>query len=216
MPLLVYWVYLFLVFSWTGFLKLFYKSSYLPLAHIALNNIWQFTATAFIPCYWAVKRLGLSLSDLGINTTNLGKSFFLSCALYSLALAAFIYCSDDPMISEHALRKISGWEAIGLTSAMGLVAAGTDIATRGFILLSLARYTNVGFAIVVQNLTWYLGHIHEINMLTNGLGYINALMLTLILGLVGDAIALKTRNIVGLALAHILLNIILSIYIRQL
>lgn len=69
---------------------------------------------------------------------------------------------------------------------------------------------------LIQNLTWYLGHIHEINLLTNCLGYMNALGLTLILGVVGDVIALKTRNVVGLAIAHVLLNVALLIYIRQL
>jgi len=65
-------------------------------------------------------------------------------------------------------------------------------------------------------LTWYLGHIHEIELLQDCLGYGMALSLTLTLGLLGDAIALKTRNVLGLAIPHILLNIILAIYIRQL
>ncbi len=186
------------------------------VANSFANALWQISVTIFIPIYWAVKRLGFSLADLGLSLHNLGKTLILGCCLYSLALAAFIHCSDDPLISNHALRSISIWEAVGLTSSMGLIAAGTDIATRGFILFTLARHTHIAFAIFVQNLTWYLGHIHEINILTGCLGYGAALGLTLTLGLLGDAIALKTRNVVGLAIAHILLNIILAIYIRQL
>ena len=178
--------------------------------------IWQTVTTIVIPYIWVMSRLGFTLADLGINTRNLGRSIFLGCLLYSLALAAFIHCSDDPLISNHAIGKITSWEAVGLASSMSLIAAGTDFATRGFILLTLARYTHVSFAILVQNLTWYLGHFTEINLLTGCLGYAGALGLTLTLGLLGDVIALRTRNVVGLAIAHVLLNVVLSLYIRQL
>ena len=138
------------------------------------------------------------------------------CLLYSLALTAFIHCSADPLISNHAVGKLPAWEAVGFAASMSLIAAGTDLATRGFILFSLARYTHTSIAILIQNLTWYLGHIHEINLLTGCLGYASALGLTLTLGILGDVVALRTRNVLGLAFAHILLNIVLSLYIRQL
>ena len=186
------------------------------VANSMANGLWQVTVTIAIPCYWAMKRLGFSLAELGLSTHNLGKTLLWGCLLYSLALAAFIYSSDSPDISGHALGKVGFWDAVGLTSAMGLVAAGTDIATRGFILLTLARYTHVSFAIIVQNLAWYVGHIHEIDMLNDGLGYYTALTLTLTLGLLGDAIALKTRNVVGLAIAHVLLNIVMAFYLQHL
>jgi hypothetical protein len=185
---------------------------------------WRFTTTAalqtlttiVLPYLWAISRLALSPADLGISTRKLGQNFLYGCLLYSLALAAFIHCSADPMIANHAVRNAAPLEAIGMASGMSLIAAGTDLATRGFILLSLARYTHVGFAIAVQNVTWYLGHIPEINMLTGCLGFAGAIGLTLTLGILGDVIALRTRNVVGLAMAHILLNVVLTIYIRQL
>lgn len=182
----------------------------------AISAFWQVGATIVIPCVWAVYRLGLKWGDLGLNTRNLGITLLLGCGLYTLALAAFIHCSADPLISKHAVGQVPLGEAIQLTAVMGLIAATTDIATRGFLLLTLVRYSPVWFAVLIQNLTWYLGHIHEINLLTNCLGYMNALGLTLILGIVGDVIALKTRNVVGLAIAHVLLNVALLIYIRQL
>lgn len=182
----------------------------------AATAIWQTVTTILIPYIWVISRLGFTLADLGINTCNLGRSLLLGCLLYSLALAAFIHCSEDPLISNHALGKVTSWEALGLASSMSLIAAGTDFTTRGFILLTLARYTHVGFAIFAQNLTWYLGHITEIKLLTGCMGYAGALGLTLTLGLLGDVIALKTRNVVGLAAAHILLNVVMTFYIRQL
>lgn len=179
-----------------------------------INAGLQTLFTIIIPIYWAIKRLDFSLSDLGINTDNLGKSILFGCVLYSLALAVFISNSDDPFISEHAVAKVGLTDAIGLLISMAIIAAGTDIATRGFILFTVARYVNVPVAIILQNFTWYIGHIVEINWLTSSIGYWYAVALTLTLGLLGDVIALKLRNIVGLAIAHILLNIILVTYIR--
>ncbi|RRQ21447.1 CPBP family glutamic-type intramembrane protease [Thiohalobacter thiocyanaticus] len=182
----------------------------------AVSAVWQAGATIVIPCLWAMRRLGLGLRDFGLTTHRLGITLLYGCVLYSLALAAFIHCSADPLISNHAVRWAPLSEAIQLTAVMGLIAAITDITTRGFLLLTLSRYGPVWFAVVIQNLTWYLGHIHEINLLTGCLGYANALGLTLTLGILGDVIALKTRNVTGLAIAHILLNVVLMIYIRQL
>ena len=180
------------------------------------DALWQTVTTIFIPVTWAIWRLGLKPADMGLTLNNLGKTTLLGCALYTLALVSFIHCSDDPLIAKNLLRNVDTVDAIILTSSMSLVAAGTDIATRGFILLTLARYTNVWFAIVVQNLTWYLGHIHEIGLLENCLGYYQALGLTLTLGLLGDAIALRTRNVIGLSIAHILLNVVMVSYMRHL
>lgn len=182
----------------------------------AASAFWQVGATILLPSLWAIHRLGLHWGDLGVNLSNLGVTLLLGCALYGLALAAFMYCSADPFIANHAVGKLPLSEALQLTAVMGLIAATSDIATRGFLLLSLARYSPVWFAVLVQNIKWYLGHIHEIDLLSSCLGYASAVGLTLTLGIVGDIIALKTRNVVGLAIAHVLLNVAMLIYIRQL
>ena len=186
------------------------------LSHPFADGGWQTVTTIIIPCAWAIWRLGLRPADLGLSTKGLGRTLLLGCALYSLALAAFVHCAGDPLIAHHILGRVGLGDAIGLTAAMSLVAAGTDIATRGFLLLTLSRYTHVGFAILVQNLAWYLGHINEIGLLTGCLGYYGALGLTLTLGILGDVVALRTRNVVGLSLAHILLNIAMAVFIRHL
>jgi hypothetical protein len=182
----------------------------------AVNALIQTLCTIVIPYVWAIRRLGFTLGDLGLTTRRLAPSILLGCLLYSLALAAFIHCSADPLISNHAVGKLDLASAIGLAASMSLIAAGTDFATRGFVLFALARYANIPIAVFFQNLVWYLGHVHEINLLSNCLGLWTAVGLTLTLGVLGDVIALKTRNVVGLALAHILLNVVLTIYIRTL
>ncbi|MFC1589232.1 type II CAAX prenyl endopeptidase Rce1 family protein [Pseudomonadota bacterium] len=178
--------------------------------------VLQTVCTIIIPYIWAIKRLNFSLQDLGISTKNLIPSTILGCTLYTLALAAFLHCSSDPLISNHAIRQVDIGDASILLIAMSLIAAGTDLATRGFILFTLERYTNLPIAIFLQNVTWFAGHMSEINLLENCLGLWTAIGLTLTLGILGDVIALKTRNIIGLSIAHILLNVVLTFYIRSL
>lgn len=206
-----------------GIFLTWYLSVILPLpmpegivGKSAMNAIIQTVCTILIPFLWAIKRLDFSWRDLGLSTNKLLPSTLLGCLLYSLALAAFIHCSADPLISNHAVGKLDAAGATGMAASMSLIAAGTDFATRGFVLLTLARYANIPIAVVVQNGTWYLGHLHEIDLLTNCLGFWTAVGLTLTLGVLGDVIALKTRNVVGLAIAHILLNVSLTFYIRSL
>jgi len=178
------------------------------------STMLQTVCTIIIPIFWAVKRLDFQLQDLGISTYNIWKSTIYGCLLYSLALGAFIHCSSDPLISNHVVGKLEMTSAIVMLTSMSIIAAGTDFATRGFVLFTVARYVNIPIAVILQNLTWYLGHIHEIDLLSNCLGYWYAVALTLTLGILGDVIALKTRNIIGLAMAHVLLNITLTVYIR--
>lgn len=180
----------------------------------AVNAIFQTALTVFFPYIWAVRRMRFSLRDLGVSRSGLLASTVSGCLLYSLALAAFMHCSADPLISNHALGKLDIGGAIGLLSSMSLISAGTDFATRGFLLLALARYAGIPFAVCIQNISWYVGHIPEINLLSNCLGFWMAAGLTLTLGIVGDVIALKTRNVIGLAIAHILLNVVLTVFIR--
>ena len=176
----------------------------------------QITATIVLPYTWARFRLGKRPADLGLNLRRIPQCTLLACGLYVLALAAFMHCSADPVVANHPVRSLGPGKAVELGASMCLIAAGTDIASRGFILLALASYTPLPFAIAMQNAFWLLGHTNEIRLLSPCLGVAGAVGLFLILGLGGDAIALRTRNVVGLAVAHMLLNVGMILYIRQL
>jgi membrane protease YdiL (CAAX protease family) len=185
------------------------------IASSAITTFWQTLWLVVVPYVWAARRLGLSVEDMGISSRNLGLSTILGCSLYLIALAAFIHCSGGGLMTNHIVRKVGPGEASMLVLLMGIVAAGTDLTTRGFILLTLTKHGHVIFAIFMQNLIWFLGHIAEIKLLTDCLGVAMATVLTLTLGIVGDMIVLRTRNVVGLAIAHFMLNIVLVIYLRQ-
>ena len=210
----IYLLGIFLTWYLTGIFKI-PLSDDISLKLLTLATL-QTVCTIIIPFIWAIKRLNFSLQDLGVSTKNLVLSIILGCALYALALAAFLHCTADPMISNHPIRSLEMKDASIYFLAMAILVAGTDLATRGYILFTLARFTNLPIAIVMQNAAWYVGHIGEIKMLENCLGLWTAIGLTLTLGILGDVIALKTRNVVGLSIAHILLNVTLVIYIRSL
>lgn len=186
------------------------------LASSCITTFWQTLALVILPYVWATRRLGMNLADLGITRQKLGINTVLGCGLYLIALGSFVHCSEGEMMANHAVRKIGLGDASAFVVLMGIIAAGTDLTTRGFILLTLARHSHVAFAIFMQNLVWFLGHIHEIRLLTDCLGVGMATVLTLTLGIVGDMIVLRTRNVIGLAIAHFLLNVILVIYLRNL
>lgn len=185
------------------------------IASMAVTTAMEVSAGVLLPYFWAMKRLGLSFRDLGITKCNLWQSIYLGCALYTIALLVFFHCTSGEMMANHTIRKASLEETLLLVPMMGLIAAGTDMSTRGFILLSLSRYSHVAFAVLMQNVVWFLGHLHEIELLTDCLGFKQAVGLTILLGVLGDVIVLRTRNVIGLAVAHFLLNIILSVYLRH-
>lgn len=186
------------------------------VAASVVTTVWQALATVVLPYWWAMSRLKMRPADLGLTTHNLKTSAVFGCALYALALVAFLHCSQSSLMQNHAVRHVDPIQAVALISTMSVIASGSDLFTRGFILLSLARYSHIGFAVLLQNLVWFVGHAEEIRLLADCLGVLAAVGLTLTLGIVGDVIVLKTRNVLGLVGAHILLNIVIGFYLRQL
>jgi len=187
-----------------------------PIANKLATTAIQTIAVIVVPYWWAAKRLGLSPGRLGLNLRNVGRSTWQGCALYLIALVTFMACHDDPLIRDHPIRHAAAGPALLLFTTMALHAAGTDLATRGFILLSLAEKSPVAFAILVQNAAWVLGHLYEIQLFAHSLGLPIAAGMIVVTGLLGDVVALRTRNVVGLSLAHVLLNLAMVLFIRQL
>jgi len=186
------------------------------VANTVVNTMWAALATVVLPYLWAVKRLGMGLGELGLTTERLGRNILIGCGLYSIALVVFLSHPDMGMMANNIVGQESFGRAMILMLCMGITAAGTDMLTRGFVLLTLTKYSHVAFAIIMQNLVWYTGHLQEIDMLRSSLGTVYAILLTLILGVLGDIVVLRTRSVVGLAMAHFLLNVVLTFYIRHL
>ena len=76
-----------------------------------------------------------------------------------------------------------------------------------FVFLGLINTRSVKIAFLVQNILWFIFHYYEIILLEPYIGWTNAFILTLFLGLVGDIIAFKTKSVIGLMLGHSLFNL---------
>lgn len=181
---------------------------------LALTSMQSFF-TIVVPCAFVGWRFGLRPSRLGLTRSGIGRSLLLGLGLYAIAFAVFAYCSGDPLIARHPIGRLANPANVALLAfTMALQAATADLATRGFLLLSLAEYTHVGFAILMQNVAWFTGHIYEVQLVQGCLGLPAAALLFLALGVLGDWVALRTRNVVGLAIAHVLLNLAMVGLIR--
>jgi hypothetical protein len=203
----------FLTWSWIVGLKLPLPRH--PLYHKLATTLLQTTFAIVIPYLAAWKWLGLTPARLGFTTRGFLPSLLWGCGLYAIALGAFLTCSDDPLLTRHPLARAEPWVAVAIVLVMGLHAAGTDFATRGYILLGLAEFGPVAFAILMQNVVWFVGHVYEIDLLARCMGLWPARGLFLLLGVLGDVIALRTRNVAGLAVAHVLLNVAMAFVIRN-
>jgi len=189
------------------------RENYLPLVGLqssAFRAIRMTFVYVLIPFWWAMTKLGTRLEEFGLTTKNLKESMLYGGLVYAVALVVFIHSLNNP---DFYLTWAAGYERMPppellLTGILfSWMAAITDIWTRGFILMQVTKYSTATFGVVVQNVAWMIVHLYEIVLLAPTLSLLGAVLLTVVLGTTGDVVALKTRNIVGLAFGHVVLNV---------
>lgn len=154
--------------------------------------------------YLFMRRHGGGLTDLGLKVSKNRpySSFFAGIGLYMVA--AYVFLNYQIFFIGW---KFATWPRIAINMVfIGVMASITDFWTRGFILLELARRYNERVAIFWQNVTWFVLHWYEIELLEPSIGYLGAILLTLFLGIGGDLVALRSKSILGLMFGHIVLN----------
>jgi hypothetical protein len=165
-----------------------------------------------LPVLWFVRRHNGSWRDLGVTLPSSHKflSIFGGIGVYLIAVVIFL-----------KYRIFFGgwyyppWYTVWINLVLiGIMASITDFWTRGFILFELSRRYNKTVAIIGQNLTWFMLHLYEIELLNSYIGYAGAILLTLTLGILGDMIALKTKSIIGLMIGHVILNLAIILAAR--
>ena len=197
----------------------YYRTTFLTLSPLQDNLFRAARMTlvyVLLPFGWVYVLKHHRLADFGITTKKIVPSILLGLGVYSIALAAFLFSLGKPEFDRHfgwgGDFSFSDWLLImALVSWMAFV---TDLWTRGFVLMLLAKYQSPVFAVIAQNITWLSVHLYEIAILGPSMGLMGALGLTLVLGLLGDVVALKTKNIIGLGVGHIFLNLAFFSYIR--
>lgn len=182
----------------------------------SLYNIFRFirmTLLYVLPAIWFTYRWGGNTTSLGVlpKHGHISTNIIMGISLYTIA--SIIFVKNDIFFS--GWRDLS-WSYIWINFALvSMMAAITDFWTRGFILFELSRKTNDMTAIFWQNITWFVIHIYEIELLIPYIGLFNAIALTLVLGIGGDVIALRTKSIFGLMLGHISLNLMILLAAKE-
>jgi len=127
--------------------------------------------------------------------------------LYTIALAAFILF--PPMSSGFRFwtSDAGALDWMVTLPCICIMAAVTDVWTRGFVLLNLAPRIGTTGAIVVQNILWIVLHLYELEILATSMTWFGAFLLAITLGVLGDAIALHWGSVRPLMAGHIWLNI---------
>jgi hypothetical protein len=197
----------------------YYRTNFLELTSLE-NNVFRAVRMTlvylFIPLFWLVKIRGFKFQDLGFSTKNLLFSIVLGLAVYSIALAVFLILLGNPEFDRY-FKWGSDLPAAEFAATMALIAwmaAVTDIWTRGMIMMPVLKFHGILMAVFLQNLVWFTAHVYEIEFLRGSLTLAGAVALTLALGILGDFAAIRTKNIIGLSVGHIFLNLAFFGYVR--
>jgi hypothetical protein len=197
----------------------YYRTNYLQLSPAQDNLFRALRMTCvyvLLPFSWALGLKKLKLSDFGITKKKIFTSIIFGLGIYSIALVAFLISIGNPDFDRYfrwgADYSINDWLII--MALVSWMAFATDLWTRGFVLMLLAKFQSPWFGILAQNITWLGVHLYEVAILGPSMGILGALVLTILLGVLGDLVALKTGNILGLGIGHIYLNLVFFGYIR--
>jgi hypothetical protein len=169
-----------------------------------------------VPLLWLVKIRNFSFTDLGITTKNFLVATVLGIGVYFIALTIFLMSIGNPEFDRYFLwgNEMSAGEFAAIMALVAWMAALTDIWTRGMVMMPILKLKGIPLAILAQNVVWFAAHAYEIEFLIGSLTLAGAVTLTLALGILGDLVAIKTRNIIGLSIGHIILNLAFFGFVR--
>lgn len=197
----------------------YYRTNYLELSsfgHNAFRMVRMTLIYLVIPAIWLVYIRKFKFHQLGFTKSNLIQSSVLGLAVYSIALIVFFLAVGNPEFDRYFLwsQDMPALEFAGTIALIAWMAALTDIWTRGMVMMPILHLHGIYFAILAQNLVWFAAHLYEIEFLMGSLTIAGAVALTLTLGILGDLAAIRTRNIIGLSIGHIALNVLFFGFVR--
>jgi hypothetical protein len=179
----------------------YYRTEYLELSSIQHNIFRAVRMTILyliIPIFWLIKVRKMCFADMGIAKKDILRSTILGIGVYAIALAVFIILMGNPEFDRYFLwsSDMPAGEFALTMGAIAWMAALTDIWTRGMILMPVFKLKGLYLAILTQNIFWLASHIYELSFLAPSMTLAGALALTLSLGILGDIVAIKTKNII--------------------
>jgi hypothetical protein len=196
-----------------------YRTTYLELSPLQDNLFRTIRMTlvyVLLPFGWAFFYKRVAWSELGITKKQIFYSIALGICVYSIALIAFLISLGNPEFDQYfrwgSDYALSEWLII--ISLVCWMAFVTDMFSHGFVLMLLTKYQTIWFAVLVQNIVWLGIHLYEISILSPSMTLFGAVGLTITLGVCGDLVVIKTKNIIGLGIGHMFLNIAFFSYVR--
>ncbi|UCH87976.1 MAG: hypothetical protein JSV49_06820 [Thermoplasmata archaeon] len=197
----------------------YYRTQYMELSsmgNVIFRAVRMTIVYFIIPMFWLVKVRKFKLEDLGLTSRNMLMSLILGIGVYAIALAVFLMALGIPEFDKyyHWGHSMPLSEFMAKMALIAWMATLTDIWTRGMVLMPVLKLRGIFLAVLLQNLVWFAAHMYEIDLLADSITLAGAVMLTLTLGILGDLVAIKTKNIIGLCVGHIALNICFFSYIR--
>ncbi len=161
-----------------------------------------------LPVLWFYRRHSISLKKLGVipPSPRTALNFLAGVMLY--ILAGFVFTRYEIFFDQWR-RPLNPFVVF---PTIFILVAVTDFWTRGFILQFLAEHRDKTVAIVTQNAIWFIIHWYEILLLQDYIGISGAIILTLFLGIGGDLLTLRSKEITGLMLGHFILNLMIITY----
>ncbi len=189
------------------------KFGFPPTIHNILRTIRMLLIYGVLPILFSLRHR-VPICKLGIclpkSKTKLLISVLGGVSIYQFAAMVFI----SFRIFFYGWTLLSKEEVFVNLILVGIMASLTDFWTRGFILLQISERFGKMWGIIIQNLTWFMIHLYEIQLLQYYIGWAMAIGLTLFLGILGDLVALKTKNLYGLMLGHFFLNLQIALVAR--
>lgn len=184
-----------------------------PTLYNLVRTIRMFAIYGFIPIWFTVSRGG-GMSDLGLCVPETKKDLVVAIfgGVLVYQIASYVFISNG--IFFRGWIPFSTFELAVNLFLVGIMASLTDFWTRGFILLQVSKRYGSHWGLICQNAAWFIIHFYEIQLLNYYIGWFSAIVLTLVLGILGDFIALRTRNLFGLMIGHFLLNLQIALVAR--
>ncbi|MCG3217920.1 MAG: CPBP family intramembrane metalloprotease [Candidatus Heimdallarchaeota archaeon] len=164
-------------------------------------RVFRMFCCYLVPFFWFINSTNLSLKDMGLKYDSWG----LWLGILAYAVPTFVFIANEIFSKEW--QNHSSWEIVLLLTLTFVMASITDLWFHGFIFMGLVNTRSVKIAFLVQNTLWFVFHYYEIILLEPYIGWLNAFVLSLYLGLVGDIITLKTKSVIGLMIGHSLFNL---------
>ena len=190
-------------------IMLIFRPFFLHWSFPLSSALWETITMLFafgIPIYLVLKNEDWNKEDIGLQWSNTG--LFYGIIFYVVFSMVFIYIGFG--FDEY--KAISAFYLVLRALSYLIIMFFVDLWFHGFLFLGISRYHGFKLALIFQNIYWFVFHISEILILIPKMGIFFSCLFIVLAGIIGDLVAYKSQSIYGLAIGHIILNLLIIIF----